>query len=286
MRGARLGHPAHRDGGRTHRVPPARPRRPPASRAATSNTSTHHHPGHPDQQRDHTPASAPTSAPTAASRTRPPPRPRGARGTGARAAHGCPGRRRQLRRAARRHPVGHRVRARHPRRLAGPVRRQPRGDRPRPRASSAPAPSWPCPAAQRRPGTRSRPATPSRASPPRSPSPAAGPPCTRPTARAIGPDPDAIRAGTVLAIPCPAPSASHAAAPGVDADQGTSLSAATGRRPPANGAGTSASPAGWPSAAAAGPSASAGRSSGHRPGCRGGWRSCWWRPGCSSRPRS
>ncbi len=23
-----------------------------------------------------------------------------------------------------------------------------------------------------------------------------------------------------------------------------------------------------------------------RPGCRGGWRSCWWRPGSSSRPRS
>ena len=114
-------------------------------------------------------------------------------------------------------------------------------------------------------------------------------------ARAIGPDPDAIRAGTVLAIPRPAPSPSRASRPsppasrppstptrgaGIGAATGTGHSAGPGRhrrrpgrqarrrhRPPGDGA--------------------PGRFRRFPPGaCPGGWRSCWRRPGCSSRPRS
>ena len=94
---------------------------------------------------------------------------------------GRPGRHRQLRRAARRHPLGHRLGARHPRRLAGPVRRQPRGDRPRPGPHPPRHRAGLARRRERRLATRSVPATPCRASPPPSAPPAAGRPCTRPT---------------------------------------------------------------------------------------------------------
>ena len=60
--------------------------------------------------------------------------------------------------------------------------------------------------------------------------------------RTIGPDPDAIRAGAVLTIPYPAPSASHAARPA-----STPTRAPTSARPPAATPPTAVAPAPAPS---------------------------------------
>ena len=188
MRGARLGHPAHRDGGRTHRVPPHPAQATTRIASSTSNTSTTTIQvtltssvtiTDADQHQAPVPADVPPGSAA-------------------------------LRRAARRHPVGHRCRARHARRLAGAVRGQPAGHRPRP--GPHPPRHGPGPARPRIPdplhvgagdtlsGIAAALGT-----------PGGWPALYAANRRVIGPDPDAIRAGTVLAIPHAASPASHPA---------------------------------------------------------------------------
>ena len=112
--------------------------------------------------------------------------------------------------------------------------------------------------------------------------------------RVIGPDPNAIQAGTVLAIPrqTPAPQSSpspHQAPSGSPAPRpapSTAKTPASGQ-PSESASARSTAPAQPP--ASTSPKGIPGgprRASRAWPGCPGGWRSYWWRPGSSSAPPS
>ena len=300
MRGARLGHPAHlHGGGRTHRVPPPRPGDHPHRehhqhhRQYQQHHHNHHHhrPGHPDRQRDQHAASTPARAPAA-----PAARPDAARGGRGRA--------RGRRRAG----------------AAGYVV-QPGDTLSGIAAALGVRGGWPALyAANRRvigpdpglirPGTTL--ALPGRAAPARYAIaagdtlsgiaaalavPGGWPALYTANRRVIGPDPNAIRAGTVLAIPhsglpSPAPRphaprrrAGRASAPGANSGdrRQPSASAAPQRPPP-----STARPASAPAQRRRPPGQRRPRSVPALPpaACPGGWRSCSSEPGCSSRPRS